>query len=480
MNARIEKSDLLRFRFRIERDCGARKMSKKSFVGQRVLFRLEGLRWRNVSYLLLTMIFTLVAFLSQAINADQPSFPRILSLSEALSMIDEDHPDVMMARSQVSLARAEKLALDAQGAVEMHVRLEWRQVDRLVDPSHHFIDDSRATLLIDKPITRFGRDRISNKALNARVAGLFQRELVADSQMRLNVVRAFFDVIVSDYAHAAVDEEMTLSFLAFSRARDRMEEYQEIPEVEVRRLESVYLSLLARRTATADAQRMSRLKLALALNRPDAYPSQVIEPVLSDHQRDMPDYDALFEVVSMKSPEIIAARLEVEEAEQRLTLTSRKFDPTLGLQLQGVNYAERFSGSRDQYRAMVYLDIPIGSALSKKADIETSRIRVLQSKATLQLMEHRLREQVLGLVHRLGQLNSEVNAAKAELLYRELELDKVRLQYEMEVRARIGSANAEVAKALYHQKRMEYERALIWEQIYALSGEESSFFSSEG
>ncbi len=420
--------------------------------------------------LLLSFVFMFVVFTSSIAMADDQPFPRRLTLAQALSMLDEKHPRLRTSGLEIKKAEMERLSLKAEMGTEVDMRLEWRQVDRLMDPGHDFVDDSRISIFIHKPISRFGRDSASNQIIDTRMSALAEHQRRSHLQMRVDIIRAFFDVIIADYGYAAIDEEMTLSYLAFDRARDSMDIYEETSEIEVRRLESRYQSFLVSRLEAANVQRMSRLRLALVLNRPNAFPSQVVEPLLSNYERELPDYDELFARVLSESPAIARGRLNLEEAEQRLLLVSRKWDPTLGLQVQGTEYAEHFSGSRDQYRAVVYLDIPIGQRLRKKADIEQQQIQVEKARAELDSLEYRLREKVLELVHKLGVLNSEVGAAKAELLYRELELDKVRLQYEMEVRARIGSANAEVAKALYRQKKAEYERAFVWEEIGALLG----------
>ena len=81
---------------------------------------------------------------------------------------------------------------------------------------------------------------------------------------------------------------MTLAFLEFDDARDLMESYDEVPEVEVRRLEARYLDEFAERTRLGHERRASRLRLALALNRSDAYPDRMVEPDLAPYARETP------------------------------------------------------------------------------------------------------------------------------------------------------------------------------------------------
>ena len=77
---------------------------------------------------------------------------------------------------------------------------------------------------------------------------------------------------------------------------------------------------------------------------------------------------------------------------------------------------------------------------------------------------------MLEWVQHLEMLNQEIGQHAQNLEYRERALDKSRLLYEMEVRAEIGRAQADMAKLLWLNAQAKYQRALIWEQIDAVLG----------
>ena len=105
-------------------------------------------------------------------------------------------------------------------------------------------------------------------------------------------------------------------------------------------------------------------------------------------------------------------------------------------------------------------------------DPEALAARVLELEAREAALEHDLRVEVLRLVQRLAYLDTELRAAEAELLFSELDLDRVRLLYEMEVRARIGTANSAVAAAISRLAHARYERALVWDRLDILMNNE--------
>ena len=292
------------------------------------------------------------------------------------------------------------------------------------------------------------------------------------SEVRHEALRAFFGVILADYAYAAQDEVMTLAFLTFKNKRDRMELYNEVAAVEVHRLEAVYLDEFAERTRLRLERRASRLRLAVALNRTDAYPDRVVEPDLSGYGRETPDYEEVLARVLESSAAMRIARLETEAARRRLEGLSAGAGPVLGTRFEAAEYRYRVPSTRDQFRASVYLDIPLGGAMKRRGEIRAAAARVLELEAREAALEHDLRVEVLRLVQRLAYLDTELRAAEAELLFSELDLDRVRLLYEMEVRARIGTANSAVAAAISRLAHARYERALVWDRLDILMNNE--------
>ena len=430
----------------------------------------------NRSLILWIIVLSVVTYSATTLAQDADSqsdiqpFPKILTLSEALSMVDAAHPQMLKLGAERAYIDADQYDIDANYGLQSNFYLEYRQSDRIAQPGHDFIDDSRATLTLDKPISDFGRRKLGGAAVETkRMANQMAYESRI-SQLRISVMRAFFDVVIADYAYAALDEEMTLSFLSFDRAKDKMEKYGEISEIEVTAMETEYLNAFARRGAAANQQRASRLVLALALNRPDAYPDQVVEPDISAYQRQIPDYEEIIDQVLEQNPEIRNEKALLLAAKQELKYLQTSNRPVLGARFEATEYNDQSSLRRDQFRGSLYLDIPIGPKPASRGRIARQQGLILNHEANIQLLESKVRLELLRLLQALEHLQLELAAAESELLYRELDLDKVRLLYEMEVRAQIGSANTHVANALLRLTKAQYSRIVHLEMLDALTG----------
>jgi outer membrane protein TolC len=407
----------------------------------------------------------------EAADAPKP-FPRTLTLGDALSMLGDDDPALLLSRARMAANEADRLRLDDRYGFSSSLDLDLRTADKVAIPGHDFINDSFVILSVDKPLTRFGADKGLYQALDSSADAIAARSELTRAELRHQVIEAFYGVILADYAYNAQDEVMTLAFLEFDDARELMELYNEVSEVEVRRLEARYLDAFAERTRFGHQRRASRLRLALALNRSDAYPDRMVEPDLSPYDRETPDYEEVLARVLEQSAEYRATKLETVAARQRLEAVSLGDRPVLGAQFEAGEYRRRAPLSRDQFRASLYLEIPIGGEHLRRGEIASASARLLETEARLSALEHELRLQVLRLVQQLAHLDTELRAAEAELLHSELELDRVRLLYEMEVRARIGRANADVAAAVYRQANARYQRALAWNRLDILMNNE--------
>lgn len=404
----------------------------------------------------------------QAATVAPEPFPDVLTLEKALDMLDQNYPDVMSAQASISKARSEVLSVQARQTTRVYAEAELRQADRHIPSRTEFIDDSRIRLVVNTPLSDFGmtQTRHDGASLSLDARQLNYQRVRAEN--RLQAIKAFLNVILSDYAYIVADEDMTLAFLQYDRELEKMERFEDANPVEVAQREVRYLDKFAIRSEVDNQRRRTRLRLALVLNRPEAYPDQMVEPDLSVYDRPVPEYDEILAKALSNAPEMEIARLNIAAGQKRLQAAKMQ-RPTLGLKFEAIGYSESYPGSRDDLRASAFLSFPIFSGLSRDAEIVETMAELDQYSAELNSVEYKLRIQVLELVQELESNQLEINAANRELEYREHELDRIRLEYELDYRASIGEGNLNVAKALYRLMKANYEKVLIWEQLDTLT-----------
>ena len=126
--------------------------------------------------------------------------------------------------------------------------------------------------------------------------------------------------------------------------------------------------------------------------------------------------------------------------------------------------------ARDQGRASLSLNVPLFAGKVSAVAHAELLAKISGKEAELLALDYEIREQVMQWVQELEILNQQIQQNAENLEYRERALDKSRLLYEMEVRAQIGQAQADMARLIWQDAQAKYKRALIWEQIDAILG----------
>ncbi len=166
-----------------------------------------------------------------------------------------------------------------------------------------------------------------------------------------------------------------------------------------------------------------------------------------------------------------AARARVETATQSLLLSQRVNRPRLTGELLLQHY-DQFTGfSRDRVRALLQLRVPLVSRESHQRLAHIERAAHLASlEAKLIEATHRVQLELMRLIDRLRVNQVARIAAGVEETYRSAYQDRSRSLYEMEVKADLGDAQAQVAEALWKSAKVEFENAILWSKLDALLG----------
>lgn len=405
------------------------------------------------------------AFMMSAASASPMPLPNPLTLEQALALADEPHPDLEFARAELALAQAHRL--DAGARYETHAYLDI--TPETADPSTGggYLDDSRARILVTRPLYDFGQTRALTAAADAGVASREFHFLDARQQRRIEIMRRYHDVILADLRYSVDLEEMTHRYLNFDRIRER-QTLGQVSELERLEAESHYQEALIQRNASQSNQLATRQRLALVLNRPDEIPNEVVTPVMP-LQREIPEFKALYATAANANPEILALRKNVESAHALLDAARARYAPTLMAELELGKY-QRALAARNEVRAGLTLRVPLLRGDDNKAAVAGAQAELASRQARLSKAEHQLHQVVLELVQRLELLKVERAAAQQRLAFRELSLDRQRTLYEMEVQTRLGDALTRLTEAQWMAAKTDLEITFTWARIDTLLG----------
>ncbi len=235
---------------------------------------------------------SLLLLVSAAIHAE--ALPVPLTLEQALQVAEQQtNPAMQLAASRFDQVDARKDLLLSESGLNVTAIAHLRAVepsDMSIDRSNN---DSRAQLLAKKRLYDFGYTRAREAAVQSEVESQHWLTIDAKQKHLLDVMNKFHAVLVADKGYVLKNEQMTLAFLRYDKSRDR-HELGTVSDIELMELENGYRVLLQERKVMEQKQRLTRKSLALALNKPDDPPAELLEPGVA-WDTDLPTLDAVLE-----------------------------------------------------------------------------------------------------------------------------------------------------------------------------------------
>lgn len=396
--------------------------------------------------------------------------PQPLTLADALRLAqDEGHYDLQLRAAELEVARAGLRT--AQGERDFTLGLEGRL--RYVEPPAQSVNqehnDSAALLVARKRLYDFGRGAALEQAAQAMIEGEEQRLGLAREQRKIDVLRAFFDVLLADMGYTVANERMAIYYVDYDKQRDRFELGQ-VSQVELLRVQTGYEEMLRARNEAEARQRTTRLRLAAALGDPTQLPARLVEPDLrSLPERKPPAIDAVLAEGLERNPTLVALRHQLKAATSRVEAARARRLPVLDAVVEGGVFNREF-GSNDPLRAGVVLTAPLVTGGAVEGEIARAEAERLRAQAMLARAEAELRQRLSELVLDIDVLRKAAAGDKVREGYRELYLDRSRALYEMEVSSDLGDGMVQMSDAHLRSMRTLFALSLAWAELDALLG----------
>ena len=398
------------------------------------------------------------------------SLPTPLSLDAAMQSVDQTHPDLIVAQSQIELSNANLLHADSAYGFRAFILGE----GRYIEPSPIALDqsqnDSQISLVAQMRLYDFGRTANTEKAAMAEIKSSEWLYKNAVNQYRIAVLESFFNVLLADLQFIRDNEEMSIVYINFDRTQMRNELGQR-SDIDLLESQSGYQKVRRKVYASRSMQRSTRSQLANILNRPGELVADIIEPELPVVNRPIPEVEPLQEKALKDNPVLVALRAKVEAGEKRLASARAGYRPTLAGEAQVSEY-NRIAGNYNEWEASLILNVPLLNGGKVKADVAQQQAELIRLKAELRKAEMDVQQAILENWQMLDTLRIEREQMKALLDYRDLYLDRSRALYEMEVKTDLGDSMVEVSEARLKLARAKFNTALTWARLEALLGNE--------
>ena len=104
----------------------------------------------------------------------------------------------------------------------------------------------------------------------------------SEKQLKLQIMQAFFNVLLADFQYRIDNEAMAVAYIKFDKAED-MYELSRISDVEFLEIETEYEQILTTRTRSENRQLKSRIALVNLMGLPYARPDELTLPKLNEY-----------------------------------------------------------------------------------------------------------------------------------------------------------------------------------------------------
>lgn len=418
--------------------------------------------------ILAVMLFACLTQSSFASPTDVTPLPEPLTLEYALSLVDENTPDIQ--QYQAGLMEAEAGLKDAESLNGFNAYLEARA--RWIEPAAPVKDqgneDHRLGLIANKTLYDFGRSSAAQSAADYNISAKQLQLVDARRQRRIQVMQAYFEVVLADLQFYRYNEEMAVVFIDLDRTKDRRELGQ-ASDLDVLEKEVEYQRIRHLRYKSENEQRRTRASLARVLNRPGSLPSTVSVPQLKNLRRKLSAVEAYQQAALENNALIKALRMQVTSSEQLVAQARSSNNPQLKGQLEAYSY-ERELGSSDKWRAGFILEVPLWTGGSTDARVAKAQAELYRHRARLREIELSIEQAVLETWLALDSLRIRLQEMETAADYRELYLDRSRALYEMEVKADLGDSMVKVSEAQRNLRKIQFDISLAWARLEALVG----------
>jgi outer membrane protein TolC len=420
-----------------------------------------GMKWRK--HIVLLFYFTTVSPLAQA---------GILTLEAALSTAETSHPDTLLAQADLDSALADRQIANARQDTSLNFEGILRS-GRPTFGGQEFAPDNSVRLTARKTLYDFGRSSNAEMAaqyeLNAREADL----TTALDNRRLEIMARYFDVLLADLQYTVDNELMAVLYVNFDQGKDRLARGQ-ISGVELAELDSRYRDILEKRNASAQRQRLTRALLGNAMNRPGELPGELEDPKLTGNQHILPDYETLLPIMLGNNSRLHAQQEMLSASQKRMESLRADKGPTLDGEVQAADYS-RISTTRDNFSAGLILSWPIYQGNRYDSQVARELAKYSKLQAGYDKLKLELSQALLETCLEISQLQTTGrSAAQKYAEYRDLQLERSRGLYELELKSNLGTSMVGTSDAKLRARRNEFQLALSFARLEALIGKSIS------
>jgi len=328
-------------------------------------------------------------------------------------------------------------------------------------------NDSYAALIINKLIYDFGRQSNGELAAQFSLEAAQIKNAIDKNLYRLNLMKAYFDVILADLSFLRDNEAMSVAYVRLDRLKAK-KTLDQVNVLDVANQTQIYQEQRVKYFASRSAQQTSRASLAMLMNRPTQRVADMPDPKFLD-KRDIPDLNIILKNVLEKNPTLQLQKKLLNASQHKIEQARSQRWPKINANAGYYQY-QRELASQNDWSVELNIAVPLWQGDRVSAAVGEALALKQQQELEVRNTELMLRQQTEELLENLRALQAESEQSKQLLEYRDLSLDLSRIRYEQELQSDLGDSMTNVSTAKLAVMRVETQRILTWAKLQAMMG----------
>lgn len=415
------------------------------------------------------ILFLGISFTSVSFAQSQESFtlPEPLTLQSLMALPVTISPQVQLQQAKQQQAFALIDQQQSVDAFELNLvgRLGWREYANQTQDHHQL------ALHLGKQLYDFGRQSSITKAQQQLAKAEDQSAVLNQHQYQLQLMHAFFNIILADYQYRVQNEAMAVAYVTLDKAKDR-HELQQLSDVTYLKIQNDYEKILLLRAKAENEQRRTRSLLANLVGQPQALSDKLTFPKLDQYDtRALPSLDTLQQQVLSNNLELKGLQFKLQAALSQLQGEDAANLPVFRVDAWGgqlSSYPQKYEG---QWRVDLSMKMPLVDGGLKSASVAKQKAQIQQVQAEIAAAKQRLRDEVAELFFTLSLAKAEQKQVQLQADYADLYLDFSRALYENESKTDLGDSMVQLTESNYQIISQQFRQALAWAQLDFLNGQ---------
>jgi len=295
---------------------------------------------------------------------------------------------------------------------------------------------------------------------------------LSQEERKILVMKTFFETNLASLYHQYLLEQLAMDAIYHNRAKDFYPTGR-VSDVEVLEKETNMLIASAKNFNAEESIYNNKSKLANLLDIEVKALPELKRPKLKSYfEKELPNSTKLNELAIKNDLNLQQMNTTLDYLSRKVTALKNSFDLQLSsLAMYGNEPQKTLQDENNRWEARLTLKVPLYDRENNVNEIQKVQIEKNKLQITIDKYKLELAQKIDEIVSKLNYLKKLDKAYKTQFEYRNLYLEKSRVNYELDRQSDLGDAMVQLSKAEYEYEKNSYEFVITYETLNLIVGE---------